>query len=366
VTATLPTLHAPDARAAAPVRLSYEAPAGCPSSEAFTDAVRAQAKAAKLSAGDEPARRLTVRIMRGERSEGGAGAGEGQLHGRLQIEETDGATSIREVTAATCDDVVAALSLMAAMAIDADPRNDPAKKVKPGPKEASGASGGQGGAAASPSAGTAPSRSPIDRGGRPQTAAGQPRASNPAPADPPPPQDAAETRHWQIGAHGGAFGGVAPVLAWGAVVFVDWSAWNTTGVAPSLRLGLALAESSAVVLAEGQATFRWVAARLGGCPFALSEVPFTVRACGGLDAGLLRGQGSAVARPVEVTRGWIAATAAGRLQVPVSAWLFIEGEAGFTFPFIRDQFVFDRPRRDIHEVPPVSGFATAGISVLVR
>jgi hypothetical protein len=264
--------------------------------------------------------------------------------------------------------VVAALSLMAAMAIDADPGAPAAPSSTPKP-----------GAAAPPSSVapprpkppvTPPELEPPEP--RPSTKAParprRPRTADPdvsTPADPSPLASAPEPT-FQAGVHGGGFGAVAPYVAWGAVAFIDYSAFQETGAATSIRLGLALAQSPAVIVAEGAAMFRWYAARLTSCPFALTAGPLTVRPCGGLDAGILQGIGFDVARPLKETRAWIAATAAGRIQVHLGAGLFIEADAGFTLPFTRDKFVFVRPQRDIHQVPPVSGFATAGLAVLVR
>jgi hypothetical protein len=337
--------------AADSLRFVYEAPAECPGSEAFAAAVRAQTKSATLTTEGEGTPGISVRIAR-------KGS---QLEGRLAIEEPGREASVREVTATTCEEVVSALALMTALAIDADLEARPS-----GPP------------AAPPTAAAAATKNPPPKAQTPPPAPEKeqqhqhhksraPQRTTPAVAPRKRPIPPSSHARWELGAHAGAFGALAPNLAWGAVSFLDRSTWNTTGAAWSLRLGLALAESASVGLAEGSATFRWIVARASACPLAVAAGPLTARPCFGLDAGTLRGLGSGeqIQQPLEQTRGWIAGTGLGRLQLHLGEGVYLEVEGGFTLPFIRDRFVFLEPSRDIHAVPPLSGFTTAGLGVVL-
>jgi hypothetical protein len=330
------------------LRIAYEAPAECPGNEAFAAAVRAQTKSAVLTTEGEGERTISVRIVRLEK----------ELLGRLAIEEPGreaSGVSVREVTAATCDEVVSALALMTALAIDAHPKDRPSGPPAPGHT------------AGSPAGGDAPRRSPSAPPTLKKQAQKRARPSASTPDTGAPEIAARHTTRprWELGAHAGAFGAVAPNLAWGAVSFLDRSVWDTTGAAWSIRLGLALAESPSVGLAEGTAVFRWTVARIAACPLAVSAGPLTGRPCVGLDAGALRGRGSGLPRPLEETRGWLAATVHGRLQIHLGEGVYLEAEGGFTLPFVRDRFVFVKPARAIHAVPPLSGFTTVGLGVAV-
>jgi hypothetical protein len=124
-----------------------------------------------------------------------------------------------------------------------------------------------------------------------------------------------------------------------------------------------VAQSASAGVGDASARFSWIAGRLSGCPAALRIGPITARPCAGIDAGALRGRGSGVAQPLGVTRAWGAVTALGRLQGEIYPGMALEIEGGAAFPLTRDTFVFDDPRREIHAIPAVGGFGSAGLGV---
>jgi len=304
----------------APVRLVYEAPPECPDKASFLEQLRAQTPNARPLDEGTPARTLAVRVSR----DGEA------LNGRLHIEELDGATSTREVSGAGCEEVVSALALVTALAIDAGPISTP------------------------PAPTASPKLPPPPR----------PRPSSPPPS---PPKatftTAPPAARWELGVQAGAFGAIAPDLAWGGIVFVDRSEWGRTGLAYGFRVGLSLVQSPTVSRSEGQASFQWAAVRLSGCPLALTAFALTARPCAGLDVGALTGEGAGIARPLRATRPWVAATLSARVAVLFAGRFVAEVEAGLTLPMIRDRFVFERPDQDLHAVPALGGFGTAGLGV---
>lgn len=285
-------LRAPPAQADVPaVDLSYHAASACPDAAAFLAAVRAQTPNLRPAPPGTPARKLAVTIR----------ITPTQLEGRLRIEEIDGATSNRDVAAARCDDLVSALALVTALAVDAGP---PSPVAPPPPP-------------------TVP------------------------PPEPPATLPPATPGRWEAGAHVAAFGALAPGTTSGIESFVDRSQWDRSGPAYSFRAAFALAGSPTSMNAGGAASFRWTGARLGVCPLALLAASFTVRPCAGLDLGVLRGQGEGLARPRAQARAWIAATLAARAQWTLAGALVLELDGGLAFPFIRDRFVFTRPSADV-------------------
>src|SRR4051794_27927386 len=91
-----------------PIRIVFRAPTGCPDEASFTGQVTARTRRARLADEGEAARTFTVTIT-------SAGA---RTRGRLTIDEPHGPPAMRDVTGGTCEEVVAALGLVAALAID--------------------------------------------------------------------------------------------------------------------------------------------------------------------------------------------------------------------------------------------------------
>src|SRR5438045_2809080 len=101
------------ARAAAaedrvPLQLSYSAPGDCPSAAGFFAQVAARTALARTAAPGERTRELVIVI---------AHVAGGSM-GTLQLTAADGASSTRSVSAAQCEQVVTALALMTALAVD--------------------------------------------------------------------------------------------------------------------------------------------------------------------------------------------------------------------------------------------------------
>lgn len=340
----------------APVRIDYRAEPGCPGAAAFLGAVSALTPNARHPVDAAPARRFTVRIER-------AGA---QHVGRLRIEEIDGVGAEREVKGSTCDDVVAALALVTALAIDAGPIDAPLPSASAPPPPPSASAPPPASASAS-SAPPLPSASAPPRPPAPSASSAAPPPPPPptatasASVEPPPPPAPTWAGRFELGATANAFGAVSPTVAWGGALFFDWSGWGPTGLAPSVRLGLAIAQSPAVEAGAGNATFRLIAVRFAGCPWLLALGPVQLRPCASLDFGTLHGTTAGLFENRAKTSTWADVTLGPRLQWRLGPRWVIEGEMGLLFPLIRDTFTFDDPYTVIHEVPPLSGTASLGV-----
>ncbi|XXT20981.1 hypothetical protein WME94_05350 [Sorangium sp. So ce429] len=106
---------------AAPLRIEYRAEAGCPTEAEFRARVGARLRRQLGEADAASAYVVTI----DER--------DGRFTGRLGVRAADGATSDRDVAGATCDDVVAALAVVTALAIDSQAADAAAAAAAPAP-----------------------------------------------------------------------------------------------------------------------------------------------------------------------------------------------------------------------------------------
>jgi hypothetical protein len=81
--------------------------------------------------------------------------------------------------------------------------------------------------------------------------------------------------------------------------------------------------------------------------------------------GLVRGRGASIASPREQTRLWLDIGLGARAQLMVSSRLGVEIGGGLFAPITRDVWVFDSPRVVVHETPPIGGYLTAGLRVVL-
>ena len=90
------------------IRLQFSAPPNCAKNATFIRALRQRTGRFRLANGDERTRVFVVNITQANAS----------VSGRLEIQGPQAETSMRSVSGKTCDEVVAALALMTALAID--------------------------------------------------------------------------------------------------------------------------------------------------------------------------------------------------------------------------------------------------------
>jgi hypothetical protein len=305
--ATIAVLGWPIAAEAAPprVRLAYAAPEGCPDEAAFVAAVAAQAhpfERAPRSAAR--VRSLEARIARADDAHTGV----------LRVREADGATSERDVRGATCQEVFSALALVAALTVDTGP----------------------------------------------------PPPSPPPPEEPPPPLPAIPLR-WTAATtlHAGAFFSMAPGASIGVAPELE-IAPPFAGTPLVVRLGLVLAASPRAETPAGSAEFFWFAARLDVGLFALRRAWFSLRPTIGAGAGAVLGRGFAVAIPHEETRPWFDVAAGLRAHAALLPGFGLELAGGLLVPITRETWIFERPDAVIHATPPVGGYVTVGVRVVLR
>jgi hypothetical protein len=250
--------------------------------------------------------------------------------GHLAIVELSGETTTREVSGQTCAQVVDALALVAALAMD-------------------------------PGGLAAPLRSPLP------TAPDHERAPNPSGRA----LARRAQRRWRLSVAAGAevTGAVPPGLALGIPLFVelrDEPVGPTVAASRarlSLRLGFERTFGASIPTQPGSAQFTWTVGRVDSCAAWQFGKWLTAGPCAGIEAGILEGKGS-IAHPLDRSRPWVAVAAILRGRWLVLPPFFLELEAGAVLPLVRDTFVFESPRTVVYEVPSVGPQAGAGLGAL--
>ncbi len=331
-----------------PLHLEYTAPTACPQHEDFEARVRGRTSRASFGAGPEAqAARVTVRSN---------GA---RYVGHMSLVADSGLTRERDVEGDHCDQVVDALALVTALAIDPNASFIPSAAPFHTLARSAGAMA-KAEAAPVPSAGaTGPSESLLDPLSHfPQATARDGLAERGTAASAP------SVPAWagSIGVSLFTLTGAAPDALAGAGAHAEL-ACGARGrlLCPSGRISALGGVNGA--FASRSASFLFGAARADGCPLRLGTEAISFRPCGAADVGLLRAQGLDIAHPVVAERLWnsLAALARGRWE-PQSSRGFVEIEAGLAAPLLRPSFVYQTPAVVVHQTPGavVLASATAG------
>lgn len=334
-----------------PFTVDYAAPDGCPDSSAFFGEVTARTPRARAATAGEKARVLHVRVEK-----------RGEAHvGKLSIEEAGATSTAREVRGGSCGEVVGALGLVAALAVD------PRASVAPRPAPAAAAA-----AAAGSPASSAPATTPEEKAAPEKDPANSPPkddAKDPAPpktdadrpstSSPSTPQRNEPSR-WTIGA-----GGEVAALSNAVVALRIFGELDVGGrlFAPSIRIAATRTIPVDRAAPIGSAALTWTTGGVEISPLRLDLASTIVaRPCAGVAVGVLDAAGAGIATPRSETRAWFAATVHGRLVWAVAPALAIELEGGAILPILRESFFFD-PNILVYRAPAISGFGRLGLGV---
>jgi hypothetical protein len=298
------------------IRTFYAAPPGCPGEADFAGELRSRTRRPWIAAGRSSERTFRVAIT----------SNKGAFRGRLITESPSGTKRSDEIVGDRCEDVVSALAIKTGLAIDGGP---------PRPL---------------------PPVFPIE-------------LETPARADPPitpPPallrlDDRELPWRFTIGAQLTAQGGVAPGIAAAASLFADLSRIGEGEDAATVRISVMRAQTYLIANQE-IVTMKLVASRLEGCPLHRRFGALTFAPCFAVDTGVVAWE----ADPPNVIRQWLAASVIGRAQVTLFGRLVLEGQIATVIPIVRDKFGFGDDEvsgRSVHEVPVLTGSASAGVGV---
>ena len=334
------TTHAQEAPE--PLSVAYEAPAGCPASDAFFREIAARTTRARASKPNERARVMHVVVTKS-----------GEQHvGKLWIEEANASSTARSVSGKTCSEVVGALALVGALAVDPRASTAPIAAAPIATEPVSDAP-----------APPPPPEKPAEASPPPPApvvpAPVAPRTSSPS-GDPP--SASSPPGRIEVGVQ------VEAAFVAGAVpsgrLFGDVSIGPREGLfAPALRLAVARSLDVNRTAAIGGATLTWTSVGLDACPLRVALARSVgLRPCVGGSAGVLDASGTGFAGTVSRSRPWATLSALARLVWEPLPWLDVELEAGVIGPLFRESFFF-APSVSVYEAPAIAFLSRAGLGL---
>jgi hypothetical protein len=311
------------AQAGEPVQVTYSASPSCPNESAFLEEFYDRTHRVRPRVGDETSWRVQVRIT----AKGGASRGE------LVIDGWDGMNIRREATAQTCPEVVTALAMIAALAID--PGADSAPKCPP--------------------------RAPERRARRASVTPHR-YIDDSAAAEPPPEPAGREPGAWLAGAQFLSMGAVGPGMLPGGLIHVGHEPDGPGILGARFRVSLAYLPPSSFGTARGDPRFAWMGARFDGCPVRLRAWRASLLPCGTAGFGWVRSQGPMEADPARYG-SWVDLGMLARLNVLLNSWLVLQADAGLVFPLTRYEFQFDNPTYQAYRTAAAAGLVSVGLAV---
>lgn len=317
----------PAATEVKPVRVEIDSPDGCGNADDFLISLRSRTNLVRQATGDEPRTTLQVRLL-------------GMRHhvlGELRMIDDRGRTDIRRVQGPNCDDVLQALSLAAAVALDPSVLLPPAVAI-PAPTKI----------AAAPAPPALPSRE--------ATLAAPAKAAD-APFSPFSPGGS----QFELGAAtAGAYvlsSGVSPGLS----VFLRWTLARSGAFQPTVGMAVTHLRND-ILMAPGaaQSTLTGIALTVCGAGWRGSVI--TVKPCVLGMAGWLSVSGQHSVRTSKVGLLWLSAGAAMRTAVRLGGGFSLDLEAGASVPFIRREFYTTLPSHVVDKTAVISPGAGLGVS----
>jgi len=316
-----PRAHAQEAAPTEPqtLRVVYLAPAGCGSRATFVAELEARTPRFRAADGAETIASITVELA--DRSTG--------IVGQLRLREPNGTETLRAVAGKTCEEVVPALALIAAVLIDPE----------------------------------STTRTPV------AAAASAPSGSPPPPANATAPARAPrDSEAWRLRPSFGAGLSVTSTVA------------PTPSVAPSLELGLEAERGSrrgpllllsferfgakTVTTDAGLADFSTLLGRLTLCPLRWpSDGLVYVAPCGAFEAGSLHVDVADTVDEQEPTVPWFAAGPGLHIEARPLRVLGVELDLLGIFPLVRDSFYFS-PDFPVFSVPVFGWTGRLGIKAV--
>ncbi|HET9960426.1 MAG TPA: hypothetical protein VFQ61_38415 [Polyangiaceae bacterium] len=322
-----PALDSPQA-GSVPICVEYVAPPSCSQEAAFYAGVQGRTPRARTATPGEACLKVRVDIVPGAT----------RVRGELRVQDQTGRTDARSVEGAHCEEVVDALALTLALAIDPE-----ATLVKT--SDSTGASSNK--PVEAPASGAAAPK--------PEAPLNTPRTESPEPQelDLQSPLESATKWHLELGFEGL----VANVLSVGLSSGIGVGLRVRADRGPALGLSLEHMRNDFFGAPE-RAEMALTLARLSACPLQVSLGALELEPCAAFMGGVLRVSGKAVAHPESVTRSWWSAGALGRGRFPLGATSAIELDLGATVPFIRRKYVFRGPERAVAETPTLAPSAS--------
>jgi len=280
-------------------RFQFRAPAGCSSADDFAARVGRRSRRIRLVSDASARRSLVVEIQQASSNSA--------LRGTVTVVDVDGATRMRQLKAASCEEAVEGLSLIATVTLDPDALSGEPPPDEPPPK------------AEPPKA-------------RPK----------PEPPKPPPPRAPNESYRFSFGLAGALLLEMAPAPVPGATASAAFELNPGHLASPLWRLSVTHAQRRGVAEPGGSASFAFTLPTLDACPVRLGPRALGVRPCAFGSLGLLRAWGDAKLQSETHSRLYGAAGVALWLGWRVSEVFEIIADGRVGAPFRRDEFAFNR------------------------
>jgi hypothetical protein len=332
---TLPLLAAVASLAAAPdpatevkpVQVEIDAPVGCANANDFFSSLRSRTHLVRQAVGNEPRTTLQVRLLEMRR----------YILGELRMVDDRGGTDTRRVQGANCDDVVQALTLAAAVALDPSVLLPPTVTI--------------------------------------------PAPATTAPATPPPPiapavaesvdvRKATDAPSSRVSQNGPRFefgtasvgsvllsSGVSPGMA----VFGRWTPAGSGRFRPTVGMAATYLRND-FLGSPGVAQASLAGLVVTVCGMGWGASIMNVKPCGLIMAGLLSVRGHEVVRTSSVDLLWLSAGATVRATLHLGRGFSLELEAGASAPFFRREFYTTLPSHVVEKTPTISPMAGLGLA----
>lgn len=308
--AALATLFAwapPASARAQPLDVSYAAPAGCSSRNGFLLELARRTRAFRLVEATPGAELLIVEVA--DRA--------ARVSGTLRLVAPSGAETVRAVSGASCDEVVSALALIAAVLIDPDAPARMARRAPPLP-----------------------------------------------PQVPPVTARSGWRLRPSLGAGAALSTAVAPRTALGPRLELGLEVERGGLRGPAITLALEHLGSVTQSTAAGNADFGTTLGRLALCPLRWPRSgPLVLAPCGGFELGALHAAGSETHDRRSHTLTWLAADALATVAYQPLSVLRLGLALGAVVPFEHNRFIFG-PATPVFRVPAVGFAAQAGVQAL--
>lgn len=301
-----------------PVRLELTAPSGCSSLRELLAAIQRRNGRVRLASNSEPALALHVTI----RTEESGGAS-----GELTVQTQQGESSARSVTGSSCEAVVDALALTAALSLGSYEFTPP------------------------------PVAAPV---AAPPLAALPPRPSS-FPASDEPASGASHWR-WEAGAQASLGQMVTPHLQAGGAL-LGRARWERAGpLSPSLTFAISHTRNE-LFESSRHAGMSLTGVSLSACPVSLRLGPAVrLEPCVAASVAELKASGRDLPSATAVSRSWWGAGGLARLSVSPWPALSLELEGGALVPLVERHFIVEPSGRSLGSTPDVAPFVTAGLA----
>jgi hypothetical protein len=321
------------------VHVDYVAARGCPDESAFVADLRARVPQLVLVR-DDDALGLQVKVRR--RAE--------RFEGRIVVRERGASPSQRTVEGDTCAEVVAAVTLIAALTVD------PSARVAPGADSSRDASAADVGTPTTPEPG--PAAQVLESAAAPSSDV--PGAAQPGEAQ----GDRAPSSSLLIGAHAAGSSRLTGTVLPSGALFVDLASTRRGLLAPSVRFRVERSARGTSTAIRGAGQFTWTLGSLELCPLAWVAWRLRVSSCARVDAGAVAAEGRDVKPAVSDSRLWLSGGAVLRTRYHIAGALYVELEETVFAPVFRDRF-FVAPDVTVFRAAAAGWVVSGGLGVSI-